>query len=144
MGGVALMHAAVTPLNRLIWWHRHPLLRRGQLHNQPPDNRGLSAEYDKRGCNSATTTCTTATWSSSSRLGGWRVTGLLDRDKAWAGPADSNVALMAFWGDMTGPAFWQTYRIAVSSNPGHQERVPIYHLLWCLEYDDDARHAANT
>ncbi|HEY6746908.1 MAG TPA: phosphotransferase [Mycobacteriales bacterium] len=77
--------------------------------------------------------------------GGWRLAALLDWDKAWAGPGESDVARMAFWDDMTGPAFWAVYRDAVPVADGEPERAPIHQLLWCLEYDDgSARHAADT
>ena len=79
------------------------------------------------------------------QAGEWRLSGILDWDKAWAGPAESDVARMAFWADMTGPGFWPTYRAVVPARPGESERAPIYQLLWCLEYDDgSARHAADT
>ena len=52
---------------------------------------------------------------------------------------------MAYWDDMTGPGFWETYRVAVPAGPGEPERTAVYQLLWCLEYDDgSARHAADT
>jgi hypothetical protein len=52
---------------------------------------------------------------------------------------------MAFWDDMTGPGFWQLYRAAVPAADGQEQRVLLYQLLWCLEYDDgSARHAADT
>ena len=76
---------------------------------------------------------------------GWQLAGILDWDKAWAGPVDSDVARMAFWDDMTGPGFWQVYRAAVPVVAGDELRLPIYQLLWCLEYDDGSdRHAADT
>ena len=77
--------------------------------------------------------------------GGWHLAGLLDWDKAWAGPAESDVARMAFWDDMTGPGFWQVYRASVTAEEGQAERALVYQLLWCLEYDDDTpRHRADT
>ncbi len=76
---------------------------------------------------------------------GWQLTGVLDWDKAWAGPAESDVARMAFWDDMTGPGFWEVYRSAVPIIDGHLERMRIYQLLWCLEYNSDsARHVTDT
>lgn len=79
------------------------------------------------------------------RDGRWRVAGLLDWDKAWAGPAESDPARMGFWDDMTGPASWRTYRAAVPAEPGSEQRALIYQLLWCLEYDvATARHATDT
>ncbi len=77
--------------------------------------------------------------------GGWRLAGILDWDKAWAGPAESDIARMAFWDDMTGPGFWQTYRAAVPATEGTRERALVHQLLWCLEYDADTpRHRADT
>jgi len=76
---------------------------------------------------------------------GWQLAALLDWDKSWAGPGESDVARMAFWDDMTGPAFWEVYRAAVPVAEGEPERALIHQLLWCLEYDDgSARHAADT
>ena len=76
---------------------------------------------------------------------GWRLVALLDWDKAWAGPAESDVARMAFWDDMTGPGFWEVYRDVNETDDNAAQRARIYQLLWCLEYDDDsARHAADT
>jgi aminoglycoside phosphotransferase (APT) family kinase protein len=77
--------------------------------------------------------------------GGWRVTAVLDWDKAWAGPAESDVARLAFWDGMTGPGFWQVYRAAVPEAPGWPRRALLHQLLWCLEYDVGTdRHRADT
>ncbi len=77
--------------------------------------------------------------------GGWRLVGLLDWDKAWAGPAESDIARMAFWDDMTGPGFWESYDALSPPRPGRAERALVYQLLWCLEYDvDTPRHLADT
>ena len=76
---------------------------------------------------------------------GWQLAAVLDWDKAWAGPPESDVARMTFWDDMTGPGFWEVYRAEVPVTAGEQQRMPIYQLLWCLEYDDcSARHLADT
>ena len=76
---------------------------------------------------------------------GWRLVALLDWDKAWAGPAESDVARMAFWDDMTGPGFWEVYPAPNGIDDEAAHRALIYQLLWCLEYDDGtARHAADT
>jgi aminoglycoside phosphotransferase (APT) family kinase protein len=75
----------------------------------------------------------------------WELAGILDWDKAWAGPAESDVARMDFWDDMTGPGFWAVYRAAVPAEDGLHERTMIYQLLWCLEYDARTpRHEADT
>jgi aminoglycoside phosphotransferase (APT) family kinase protein len=79
------------------------------------------------------------------RRGRWELAGVLDWDKAWAGPAESDVARMEFWDDMTGPCFWRVYRAAVPAADGYRDRALIYSLLWCLEYaDGSVRHAADT
>lgn len=76
---------------------------------------------------------------------GWHLAALLDWDEAWAGPAESDVARMAFWDDMTGPGFWEVYRAAVPAADGEAERALFHQLLWCLERDDPSpRHAADT
>jgi Ser/Thr protein kinase RdoA (MazF antagonist) len=75
----------------------------------------------------------------------WCLVALLDWDKAWAGPAESDVARMAFWDDMTGPGFWEVYPAPHHVDDDAAHRALIYQLLWCLEYDDGtARHAADT
>lgn len=76
---------------------------------------------------------------------GWRVASVLDWDKAWAGPADSDLARVAFWDHMTGPAFWQVYRAAVPEPDGWRRRALVHQLLWCLEYPvDSPRHRDDT
>lgn len=80
-----------------------------------------------------------------SGAGGWRLVGVLDWDKAWAGPAESDVARMAFWDDMTDPAFWSVYRDGVPAADGWSRRAQVYQLLWCLEYDvDTGQHRRDT
>jgi hypothetical protein len=59
---------------------------------------------------------------------------VLDWEKAWAGPDDSDLARMAFWDDMTGPGFWGAYRAAVPEDDGSARRALVHQLLWCLEY----------
>ncbi|KQR15974.1 phosphotransferase family protein [Cellulomonas sp. Leaf334] len=77
--------------------------------------------------------------------GGWTLAGVLDWDKAWAGSAESDVARMAFWDDMTGPDFWSVYRAEMPALDGWEQRARVYQLLWCLEYDvDTARHRQDT
>ena len=76
---------------------------------------------------------------------GWRLAAVLDWDKTWAGPRESDIARMTFWDDMTGPGFWEVYRAEVPLTSAEQQRRPIYQLLWCLEYDDrSTRHLADT
>jgi aminoglycoside phosphotransferase (APT) family kinase protein len=77
--------------------------------------------------------------------GGPQLAALLDWDKAWAGPAESDVARMSLWDTMTGPAFWAEYRSGVPADEGYERRSMIHQLLWCLEYDSpSARHRADT
>jgi aminoglycoside phosphotransferase (APT) family kinase protein len=77
--------------------------------------------------------------------GRWRLAALLDWDKAWAGPAESDVARMALWDDMTGPGFWEVYRSAVPERDGWPRRAALHQLLWCLEYAAPTeRHRADT
>ncbi|GEK21081.1 phosphotransferase family protein [Cellulomonas xylanilytica] len=77
--------------------------------------------------------------------GSWRLVAVLDWDKAWAGPAESDVARMGFWDDMTDPVFWSVYREAVPERDGWAQRAAVYQLLWCLEYDVDTdRHRRDT
>ena len=78
------------------------------------------------------------------RSGAWRLCGVLDWDKAWAGPTEADLARLAFWDDMTGPGFWQVYRAARPAASGERRRALIYQLLWCLEYDSpSARHRSD-
>ncbi len=48
---------------------------------------------------------------------GWQLAAILDWDKAWAGPAESDCARVAFWDDMTGPGFWEAYPDARPRTP---------------------------
>ncbi|NUU19732.1 aminoglycoside phosphotransferase family protein [Cellulomonas humilata] len=76
---------------------------------------------------------------------GWRLAAVLDWDKAWAGPPESDVARMAFWDDMTDPVFWSVYRHDRPAADGWRERAAVYQLLWCLEYDmPTPRHQRDT
>jgi aminoglycoside phosphotransferase (APT) family kinase protein len=77
--------------------------------------------------------------------GGWQLAGVLDWDKAWAGPPESDIARIAFWDDMTGPGFWEVYDAAVPPTAGRDERALLFQLLWCLEYEASTpRHRADT
>jgi len=77
--------------------------------------------------------------------GSWKLAAVLDWDKAWAGPPESDVARMAFWDDMTGDGFWEVYQAEVPPPEGRAERTLIYQLLWCLEYPvSTPRHHADT
>ena len=77
--------------------------------------------------------------------GGPDLAGIIDWDKAWAGPAESDIARMTFWEDMTGRAFWRAYRSETSFEDEVTQRTLIYQLLWCLEYNQETpRHLADT
>lgn len=77
--------------------------------------------------------------------GRWRLAAVLDWDHAWAGPAESDLARVALWDDMTGPGFWSVYRAAVPETDDERERLAVHQLLWCLEYDASTpRHRADT
>ena len=77
--------------------------------------------------------------------GGWRLTAVLDWDKAWSADPMCDVARMAFWDNMTGRPYWTAYRSAVPAREGDSRRACIYQLLWCLEYAADTpRHRADT
>lgn len=76
---------------------------------------------------------------------GWRLRAVLDWDKAWAGPAEADLARLSFWDDMTGPGFWSVYRKMVGVRPGEAERLPVHQLLWCLEHPSaTTRHREDT
>jgi Ser/Thr protein kinase RdoA (MazF antagonist) len=70
--------------------------------------------------------------------------GIIDWDKAWAGPAESDLARMAFWDDMAGPGFWSAYGPAAATEAAAR-RILIYQLMWCLDYNESTpRHRADT
>ena len=66
------------------------------------------------------------------------LTAVLDWDKAWAGPADGDLARTAFWDGLPD--------LAPDEAAAHPERrLRVQQLLWCLEREDDSpRHAADT
>ncbi|MEW5871522.1 MAG: aminoglycoside phosphotransferase family protein [Chloroflexota bacterium] len=68
------------------------------------------------------------------QAGQWRLSAILDFDKAWAGPPESDLARLEFWRGMTSPDFWAAYRALRAVEQGYPERRPLYQLLWCLEY----------
>jgi len=71
--------------------------------------------------------------------------GIIDWDKAWAGPAESDLARMSFWDDMTGPGFWSAYGTAAPTDSAAARRILIYQLMWCLDYNESTpRHRADT
>jgi Ser/Thr protein kinase RdoA (MazF antagonist) len=77
--------------------------------------------------------------------GEWQLSGVIDFDKAWAGPAESDLARLEFWDGMTSPAFWQGYHEQGSLSERYRARRPIYQLLWCLEFARDTpRHLHDT
>jgi len=76
---------------------------------------------------------------------GWQLAAVLDWDKAWAGPGESDIARMSFWDDMTGAGFWKLYDSVAPPAEGRSERALVYQLLWCLEYTvSTPRHIADT
>lgn len=79
------------------------------------------------------------------RAGQWRLATILDFDKAWAGPPETDLARLELWTGMTGPGFWPAYRAVRPVDDGYAARRPLYQLLWCLEYAlDTPRHLADT
>ena len=64
----------------------------------------------------------------------WQLATILDFDKAWAGPAESDLARLEFWRGMMHPQFWQAYLTISQVDEGYSERRALYQLLWCLEY----------
>lgn len=75
----------------------------------------------------------------------WKLAAVLDWDKAWAGPAESDCARVGFWDDMTGPGFWEAYPAARPGTSAQRTRAAMFQLLWCLEYEDfSPRHVADT
>ena len=76
---------------------------------------------------------------------GWQLAAVLDWDKVWAGPPESDIARMSFWDNMTGAGFWEVYEAAAPAAEGRSERALVYQLLWCLEYPvSTPRHRADT
>lgn len=72
------------------------------------------------------------------------VSGILDFDKAWSGPPESDIARMELWRGMSGPSFFDAYRKWVPQLPGYEHRRPLYQLLWCLEYAQNTREHLET
>jgi aminoglycoside phosphotransferase (APT) family kinase protein len=65
------------------------------------------------------------------------LTGVLDWDKAWAGPADGDLARTAFWDGLP------DLEADLPVRP--ERRLLVQQLLWCLEREDDTpRHTADT
>jgi aminoglycoside phosphotransferase (APT) family kinase protein len=66
------------------------------------------------------------------------LTAVVDWDKAWAGPADGDLARTAFWDGL--PDLEPDGPVRVP-----ERRLHVLQLLWCLEREDgSARHAADT
>ena len=61
----------------------------------------------------------------------WKLAGILDFDKSWAGHSETDLARLDFWDNMMGDGFRQAY---FPIEPSYEQRRPIYQLLWCLEY----------
>ncbi len=66
--------------------------------------------------------------------GYWRLSGVLDFDKAWAGCGESDLARLELWRGMTGDGFAQGYTGMLPVSAGYPDRRALYQLLWCLEY----------
>lgn len=74
----------------------------------------------------------------------WQLATILDFEKAWAGPRESDLARMDLW-KMTADPFWQAYNARRPLDPGYPQRRALLQLLWCLEVAwDDAGHRATT
>lgn len=70
---------------------------------------------------------------------------ILDFEKAWAGHAETDLAKMDLWTDMTNEDFWQAYLTNASLDDHYLQRQPIYQLLWCLEYAQPTpKHLSDT
>lgn len=79
------------------------------------------------------------------RDGACTVVGLLDWDKAWAGPVEADIARMIFWDDMPGAAFWRAELPDLPGDRDAERRLLIHQLLWCFEYGSvSPRHVADT
>jgi aminoglycoside phosphotransferase (APT) family kinase protein len=77
--------------------------------------------------------------------GTWQLAAILDFEKAWAGPAEADLARLELWQGMTSPAFWQAYQASHAIAPEYTQRRLIHQLFWCLEYArPTAEHTANT
>ncbi len=77
--------------------------------------------------------------------GRWRLAGVLDFDKAWAGCGESDLARLELWRGMTGDGFAQGYTSALPIPAGYPDRRALYQLLWCLEYARPTpEHTADT
>jgi aminoglycoside phosphotransferase (APT) family kinase protein len=68
-----------------------------------------------------------------------RLSTILDFDKAWAGPAESDIARLELWTGMSGAAFWGAYRARHPERTDSAQRRPIYQLLWCLEFAQNTK-----
>ncbi len=74
----------------------------------------------------------------------WQLATILDFEKAWAGPRESDLARMELW-KMTAKPFWQAYNARAPLHPGYPQRRALFQLLWCLEVAwGDAGHQATT
>lgn len=72
------------------------------------------------------------------------VSGILDFDKAWGGPAESDLARMELWRGMSSPSFLAACRDHVPELAGYSERRPFYQLLWCLEFAQNTQDHLDT
>jgi aminoglycoside phosphotransferase (APT) family kinase protein len=56
---------------------------------------------------------------------GWHLAAVLDWDKAWAGPSESDIARMSVWDDMTAAGFWEVYSAVAPPAEGRSERALV-------------------
>lgn len=76
---------------------------------------------------------------------GWELTTILDFEKAWAGPAESDLARLDYWRGMGHARFWDEYQKVSAVPDGFTQRKALYQLLWCLEYaESTTQHRKDT
>jgi aminoglycoside phosphotransferase (APT) family kinase protein len=63
-----------------------------------------------------------------------RVSAVLDFDKAWVGPVESDIARMTLWTFMMSSRSMEVYRVRIPEDDGYDVRRSIYQLLWCFEF----------
>jgi aminoglycoside phosphotransferase (APT) family kinase protein len=68
--------------------------------------------------------------------GAWKLSAVLDFEKAWAGDHEIDLARMDLW-HMTLDPFWNAYREHGAVDPGYAQRKALYQLIWCVEFAQD-------
>jgi aminoglycoside phosphotransferase (APT) family kinase protein len=66
----------------------------------------------------------------------WRLAGILDFEKAWAGDREIDLARMELW-RMTSEPFWNAYQKRCPVDAGSAEWRAAYQLIWCVEFAED-------